>query len=175
MTTYVGIDPSLSGTAIVAIRDSSVVICQRYPSAPAGRAVEDRWNRLQAIVGQVTEVVTALGDPVHVLIESPAPSQTNGHHHDRSGLWWLLVNNLRGHCEISEAVPQVIKKYATGKGNAGKDEVLLAVAKRYPDAPITNNDEADALVLAAIAARLDGHPTELGLPKTHLDALRSLT
>ena len=65
-------------------------------------------------------------------------------------------------------------KYATGRGNAGKDEVLLAVSRRYPHAPIVNNDQADAVALAAMGARLLGEPIEDSLPKTHLDALAKL-
>ena len=70
--------------------------------------------------------------------------------------------------------PSCRAKYATGKGNAGKDEVLLAVARRYPHAPVGGNDEADALVLAAMGARLLGEPVEDSLPKAHLDALAKL-
>ena len=71
--------------------------------------------------------------------------------------------------------PSCRAKYATGKGNAGKDEVLLAASRRYPHAPIVGNDDADAVVLAAIGARLLGEPVEDSLPKTHLDALAKLT
>ena len=67
-----------------------------------------------------------------------------------------------------------IKKHATGKGNAGKDEVLLAVSRRYPHAPIVNNDQADAVALAAMGARLLGEPVEDSLPKAHLDALAKI-
>lgn len=49
--------------------------------------------------------------------------------------------------------PQARAKYATGKGNAGKDEVMLAVARRYANlVSIINNNEADALALLAMAA-----------------------
>lgn len=67
--------------------------------------------------------------------------------------------------------PSQRAKYATGKGNASKDAVLLAVARRYPTVEVTDNNEADALVLAAMIARLAGRPIETSLPQTHLDAL----
>ena len=64
--------------------------------------------------------------------------------------------------------------YATGKDNAGKDAVLAAVVRRYPDVDVTGNDEADALVMAAMGARLLGHPLEDSLPQSHLRALAGL-
>ena len=62
--------------------------------------------------------------------------------------------------------------YGTGKGNAGKDEVMLATARRYTNqAEVANNDQADALVLAAMGARHLGAPIEESLPQSHLRAL----
>lgn len=49
-------------------------------------------------------------------------------------------------------------KYATGKGNADKDTVLLAAARRWPEAGLTNNNEADALIVAAVGCHYLGCP-----------------
>lgn len=49
-------------------------------------------------------------------------------------------------------------KYATGKGTADKDTVLLAAARQWPDAGITNNNEADATVVAAVVCQQHGWP-----------------
>ena len=103
-------------------------------------------------------------------------SRNPGSAHDRSGLWWMTVDMIaaRGLGFPLVVPPTVRAKYATGKGNAGKDEVLAAVIRRYPAAQVNNNDEADALVIAAIAARLGGDPIEESLPVAHLDALKTL-
>ena len=53
--------------------------------------------------------------------------------------------------------------------------MLLAVAKRYPHVDVQDNNQADALVLAAIGARLAGHPIEDGLPKANVEALAKVT
>ncbi len=45
-----------------------------------------------------------------------------------------------------------IKKYATGKGNADKDAMLLAAERRWPGV-VTNNNEADALWIGALACK----------------------
>lgn len=47
--------------------------------------------------------------------------------------------------------PSQLKKYATGKGNAKKDQIMLAVYKKWRFEAETNNI-ADAFVLARMAA-----------------------
>ncbi len=54
---------------------------------------------------------------------------------------------------------------------------ILAVAaaiRRYPAWDITGNDVGDAVVLAALGARLLGHPIDEPMPATHLRALAKL-
>ena len=45
-----------------------------------------------------------------------------------------------------EVPPSVLKKFATGKGNVGKDEVLAAAIRKYGFEG-SNNNEADAWIL----------------------------
>src|SRR5690606_1478975 len=66
--------------------------------------------------------------------------------------------------------PTSLKKYVTGRGNASKDEVLAAAIRRWPDAAINGNDEADAYALRAMGLDHLGHPVA-DVPKTHRDAL----
>ena len=70
-----------------------------------------------------------------------------------------------------EVPPALLKKYATGRGNAAKDEVLAAVVRRYPHADINGNDIADAVVLAAMGARHREAPIENSLPALNASAL----
>lgn len=61
---------------------------------------------------------------------------------------WLWDNDIR----YVVVAPQARAKYATGKGNAGKDEVMLAVARRYADVvTVADNNQADAVALLAMA------------------------
>lgn len=68
--------------------------------------------------------------------------------------------------------PPTIKVAATGKGNASKDDVLLAAVRRlgYDG---NSKDEADALWLYALTMHALGGPP-LDVPKTHLRALAAL-
>ena len=43
----------------------------------------------------------------------------------------------------------MLKKFATGKGNAGKDVMLAAARDRWPDQEIEDDNQADALWLLA--------------------------
>lgn len=95
---------------------------------------------------------------------------------DRATLWNDVVRGL-----VARRIPFVrvnvssLKIYATGKGNkVDKDEVMLAIARRYPDVAVANNNEADAFGLAAMAARKRGRPIEKSLPQTHLRAMEKV-
>lgn len=61
-----------------------------------------------------------------------------------------------------------VKMYATGKGNAKKEVATLATVQRFPGVEIANNNEADALIVAAIGCRHLGVPFDT-MPKAHWD------
>lgn len=69
--------------------------------------------------------------------------------------------------------PATLKTYATGRGNAGKVDVVVAARERLGYQG-TDDNEADALWLRAIGLDLLGHPI-VALPKTHRRALDKLT
>ena len=79
-------------------------------------------------------------------------------------------------CDLTDRVTLVnaatLKTYATGKGNASKSLVLVEAVKRLGYDGYDNN-EADALWLADIGARLHGYQRP-ALPAAHLRALERL-
>lgn len=169
----VGIDPSLTGTgvAIVDTDDRLVVEVKTVKTKGSTAAtLPERRARLSVLACRVSDLIPENADLV--VIEQPAYSRTTGHMHDRSGFWWLLVDYIIGGrgMALVEVAPTGRARYATGKGNAGKDEVLLAVARRFPHVDVTNNNEADALVLAAMGADACGHPL-VDMPISHRAAL----
>ena len=173
-TLAIGIDPSLTRTAVALVDESGISVRSLPTKAKKGATLMDRRMRLITIVRFVRDRIAGVGD-VPVFIESPAYNQTSGSQHDRSGLWWGIVDMLHSDLlDVTEVTPQQLKTYATGKGNAGKDEVMLAMARRHDWLGVSNNDEMDAAVLALMGARLVGHPIDGDLPQSHLRALVKL-
>lgn len=165
----VGLDLSLTATGVATIYQDGLGDADTVASKTMGGLLYGRTVRLNSLEVKIHQAV-----PMNaiVAIETPAHNQTSGHHHDRSGLWWLVVSGLigSGHTVYEVATTQV-KKYATGKGNASKMEVMAAAIKRYPQFDIANDNEADAVILAAFLRRALGHPIEESLPKVNIDAL----
>jgi Holliday junction resolvasome RuvABC endonuclease subunit len=64
----------------------------------------------------------------------------------------ITLDRIDGCCPIQMVAPADLKKFATGRGNADKDTVMLAAAKLEP--AIANNDEADSWWLWAIGCGL---------------------
>lgn len=171
----IGIDPSLTATGIARIDQADPDI-ETWTVTSSGRktaTIHERAHRLQSLTQQISAACT---NATLVVIEYPTLSQVRqGGHLDRHGLWWLLVTHLiTNHIPVAVVTASGRAKYATGRGNAGKDEVMLAVARRYLNAIPANNNEADALILAAMGARHTGHPIEEHLPKTHLAAMDAI-
>lgn len=189
----VGLDLSLTSTGVARIdTDAETVKLDTVTSKPAknlGRhggvlppTLDQRHGRLHNLR---REIGLCAHDADLIVVEGPSYGSKTGQQHDRSGLWWLVVDWLSNEpgnggwgISVVEVPPANRIKYATGKGRADKDAVLAAVIRRYPDVVVGGNDEADALVLAAMGARHLGHPIEpsqpgcvRGLPLTHLAAM----
>jgi crossover junction endodeoxyribonuclease RuvC len=110
-----------------------------------------------------------------VVVEDLALSRTTGHHLTRAGLWHIVMEYI-DNASIPYAIvsPTSLKKYVTGRGNASKDEVIAAAIRRWPDAPINGNDEADAYALQAMGLDQLGHPPA-AMPMVHREALTKVT
>lgn len=84
------------------------------------------------------------------------------------GVVRLVLHDL--HIPVAVVAPATLKKYATGRGNARKEEVLVAAVKRlgYQEA---NHNVADALWLRQMAADHYGMPGAVQMPKAQRAAL----
>lgn len=106
-----------------------------------------------------------------VIVEGLAYGSTMGKATERAGLWWLVKMFFWDYnIPVAVAPPTTLKKYATGKGNADKDTVMLEVAKRYTMFDVKNNNEADSVALYAMAMHHLGNPIA-EVPATHLEGL----
>lgn len=148
-----GLDLSLTGTGICRANSddvtASTVKCPKLTGNERLNFILDRCIRM-----------TAGADLV--VIEGPAYSKQSGQqgHHERAGLWWLVVHALwREEIPYVTITPGGLKKYATGSGAASKDAVLIATMKRYGHiVDVADNNQADAVILAAMAADHYGEP-----------------
>ena len=178
---YVGLDLSLTGAgialALVTEGDAPEIKCKTLGrKGTNSETLAQRWRRIDQLARAVDDLVLAVPAPIGAIaIEAPAYSQSTGKTHDRSGLWWEVYRRVAEQGPTFEVGTGKVKIYATGKGTADKDEIIASTVRRYPTAPISNNNEADAVVLAAIAARVAGASLEPSMPKTHLRALDGLT
>lgn len=179
----IAVDPSLSATGVAMLSPGptwSVGTIKPPVTTNPDLAVAAN-KRMNDIMWALAFWQTEHAQPTHghgrvdlAVIEAPAYSRGMGMAHERAGLWWRLYSMLHEQSiPVLVVLPNLRAKYATGKGNAGKDQVLLAASRRYPGVPMTNNNEADAVVLAAMGARWAGHPID-SLPKAHVDAMKTL-
>lgn len=168
----VGIDLSLTSTGIAA---SYGGVDRVRSKGSAADTLYQRHDRLVMVAQNVIQEAMSWGTPVLAVIEGPSFASVGGHSHDRSGLWWLVVDGLRElDVQLAAMAPTARCKYATGKGNASKDAVLAAAIRRYPDFAVDGNDIADALLLCAAGADHLGHPLA-DVPQLNRQALDKVT
>lgn len=113
------------------------------------------------------------GKPVVVFIEGYAPGRNNRAHQMGELGGVLRLGFTHAGIEYRDVSPPTVKKYATGKGNAGKDQVLAEAIRRLGYEG-HSTDEADALWLRQIGLALTGGDA-VDVPQAHraaLDVLR---
>lgn len=161
--TVLGLDLSLTSTGIALITADQPPTTRRL-TPPAKLRDHHRLNWL------LDNIANTAGRTNLVVVEGPSYASTGRGQHERAGLWWLTTHHLwAAGIPTAIAPPAALKRYATGRGNAGKDDVLREVTRRFPTFG-GGNDEADALVLAAMGADHLGQPLT-PMPATHRTAL----
>lgn len=130
----VGIDPSLSGTAVMygGLGDpdpESRVFCLK---SKGRQSVRSRVDRFCCLAEVVADAVRSIG-PKAVFIEGYSfASRTAGQAsiHEYGGLLrWHLSRAVT--CDIVELPPSTVKKFFSGKGNATKEQMADAAIDRY--------------------------------------------
>ena len=161
-----GIDPSLTASAIASSDGWTLTF---GINGKRTDTYNDRLRRINAVASDVTNTAEAAG---LALIEGPSYRSADPSAWDRAALWWKIYDGLteRG-VPIAVVPPACRAMYATGKGNAAKNAVVDAVARRWPHIP-TGGDHnvCDAIVLMAMGCDRLGHPLT-PVPATHRRAL----
>lgn len=177
MSYVLGLDLSLTSTGRATVPNPAdgTPTTRVIGSDAAGDAYPDRWVRLVTMTDRIlwpsdehplTEAIDPAHEPDLVVVEGPSygsSAQKSASIHDRAGLWWHLVGTLydRG-TPVAVVAPTTRAKWATGRGNAGKSEVAVAVARLWPHHDARTDDEWDALALATMGAQWlqwDGIPS----------------
>lgn len=167
--TVCGIDLSLTSTGLARINETGLTTSTFKPKTRG-------YDRLRMIRDEVLGWLA--GSTAHaaadlVVVEGPSFGSTGSAFHQLGGLWWFVTEALDAAGSTwTAASPSSVKTYATGKGNAGKDAVLLAAARRFA-AFDGDNNQADAAWLAALGAERLGCPLA-SVPQSHLRALASV-
>ncbi len=158
MSTVIGLDLSLTGSAIAAIslETGTLATAVHRSPAPADDSLGAHVQRHRELVDGIAQQVLACV-PELVVVEGLQFSmkEKDSSLTRRGFLWWAVVEGLvHGGLPIVEAAPSQIKQLATGKGNASKSEVVAAYAAAWPDATRDKNiqDRADAAFAAALGA-----------------------
>lgn len=172
MAAVVGVDPSISSTGVAFVSPGGVGVV-RVKSSNAGQELDDRLRRMRRQVLGVIDAVDVV-EPALIVIEGPAFGKNNAQTHMLAGFWWLLVHGLQKVAPLAVVQPPTLKKFATGRGNAAKDEVLAAAVRGFPDIAVRGNDEADALALACMGAERFGLMHAGGFPAAGRGAVASV-
>lgn len=157
-----GLDLSLTSTGCCNIKGDCYSLKPSYKGA----------ERLEWFADTFDALSTAPNRPDLVVLEGYAYGRVNKAHElgELGGVVRLAL--WRAGIPFVVVPPSTLKKYATGKGNASKDQVLIAAVKRS-GIEFNNNDEADAWWLRQIGLQqyeVDD-PTHVQMPLAHLGAL----
>jgi crossover junction endodeoxyribonuclease RuvC len=154
----IGIDASLTGTAVCEIRegDTDNHCMDRFSSVPAP-GVRGRIDRCSSLIARVMDEFSLKNgrEDVVVFIEGYSFASPNVAHY-LGELGGLLRSELLFACkDLIEVPPSSLKKFISGTGNAKKEQMIAHVAKRWGHIFATN-DECDAFSLAHLGLRYLG-------------------
>lgn len=170
MPRFLGIDSSLTSSGMARIEVNVVNPFEGAVEPPVIDVwrIESRASRdktATAMSNRITEIVNAM-EPHIRAVEAVALEGLSGGIQGSAAqvlpwLWGRIVDTCVATATPVLIIPPALRcTYATGKGNASKDGVMAMAIRKWPQVDITGNDEADALVLAAILSRGRGVPVD---------------
>lgn len=152
MKTAVGIDPSLTGSAVVVMRADLTFDAERFGSDPAKGLA--RIERFKGLAAKVLFAIPA--DVSIVLLEGYSYGSAGRALTDLGEYGGLLrMRLLKLGCPVFEVPPTTLKLFVTGKGNASKQAMAVGVYKHWGYEP-ADGDRVDAYGLARMAATVAG-------------------
>jgi Holliday junction resolvasome RuvABC endonuclease subunit len=161
-----GLDMSLTATGWAVVDRPGVHITDLIPDTRGH--IAHRLARWQTELDHILQTY----QPNHILIEDLPRSVRHGG--PELGMihaaFWLADIHLDS---VTRIPPATLKTFATGRGNAGKDEMLAEAIRRLGYQGHDHN-ESDALWLAQLGAHLHSYPNLIELPAPHTRALNKI-
>lgn len=155
----IGIDPSLTGTAIAILNHrGQLVRLARFESVNEGRGVAHRILRYDHVSGMMRDMIASLSpNPVVACIEGYSMGHNSAQHSLLIEMGFTLRKMVASstHAAIHEVAPSTLKKFATGIGKGDKSAIASALTHRY-GVRFDTSDEADAYGLARMALQIAG-------------------
>lgn len=150
---YIGIDPSTK-TGIVILNECGEVLVEKEITSK----FEVDPHRLMDITDKIIRIINLNCTELEVItIEGFSYGSKGRGVSTQYGIGWLMRSELiRKGFEYIEVSPGGLKKFATGKGNAAKDALVLPIYKKWNYEHKSDNVR-DAYVLARMAMALDGN------------------
>lgn len=160
---FVGIDPSTK-TGLVILENNKIHTALEITS----KEKRDP-HRFMDIAKTVMKYIT---EHYVICIEGFSYSSKGSAVSVQYGIGWILrAELLQAGFSYYEVPPTVVKKFATGKGNTKKEEMVLPIYKRWGFEHNSDNVR-DAFVLAQIARALNG---QVELTKFQKEALNKIS
>ena len=151
MDFYIGIDASLTSTGIVVLDGME----QIYSKAIISSKVKGT-ERLRDLKKKTKEYMAnfVLAQDIPVFLENYSFGSVMGGRTFSIGEWGGVLRVLLDEMgfKVTGIAPTMLKKFATGKGNSKKEQMLLQTFKRYGQ-EFDNNDLCDAFCMAMLCYR----------------------
>jgi Holliday junction resolvasome RuvABC endonuclease subunit len=163
MTSVVGIDPSLTGTGLALPNGDT------WTASSSHYTGDERLGYIHRALISVIDGHNQTMQPIDLAVVEDLPTHAQGA--GKTGMAQgvvrlTLVETLTPYVLVTAAT---LKKFATGKGNATKPDMRMALYKRA-GIDLKDDNQVDAWWLRALGHQLLGDPL-LDLPQTHLVAL----
>jgi Holliday junction resolvasome RuvABC endonuclease subunit len=166
----VGLDLSLTSTGIALGDDTHAVPADKLRGPARLAHIRDRIH--EHLAGFLYE----RGNPIVILLEGYSFASKNSHAHSLGELGGVMRLWFHDHgFPVIEVPPTCRAKFATGKGNAGKSEVVSAISARTGRIWTGRGaeDECDAWILQEMGLTHLGTPRH-DWPASHRNALNTI-